>query len=371
VTPVPPTATLVPTPSVTRTGPPIGPTSGTVVFRRGNDLWLAPLDGSAPPRPVTTGARGAGFAGAVRLPNGNIDIFFVVQTGEPAVVEDRYEADLVLFREGLAPGRSATREVLRYRGRPLEPFLGANAAVSPDGAHVLYSDADGISLLELSSGESRRLLTNSPPCIGTNNCFAYHHPRWSPDGERVLILKTFWEGGADILIDPFAATVEEVRTPGGGAFTATWSPDGARVCVSEFTYASAGAPLVYTVATGEFAEASAQLDLPPPPLPDALVIDARGCAWAPDGRLAFGYAMPNDYANLRIAVVDASFAVLAQSGPVEGHIQLAGWLPDGSDLLYNRWHPQTGMPLPPAVFVPGEGVRSLPFDADSVVGVIP
>jgi len=342
--------------------------AGAFVYLLDGDLWVASLDGSTK-RQLTSGAIAAHVAGVARTDDG-MELYYVEQVEEriEETTSERAHAEAVLYRVALAGGEP--EELLRFDGRPTSSYASSSAALSPDGAHVLYADAGGISLLDVAAGASARLLENSPPCEGPQNCFGYLHPRWSPDGEQALLSKVFWEGGADILIDPFAETIEETRTAGGSAIDARWSPDGASICLSEFTYANAGAVLVYDVATGEFVDATAQLDLPPPPLPDALVIDTRGCAWAPDGTLAIAYHAPDDFRTSTIAIVGPAFEVLAESEPVADLIDLAGWLPDGSGVVFNRWQAQEGVPLAPGIYEPAAGLRDLPFQADAIVAIM-
>lgn len=340
----------------------------TVVFLRDNNLWIAPLDGSSEPRPITASIFGAAYAGYVWRQDGTVDLYFTRQLGEGVVESGSFVADFVLERTQLTPTEPV--ELLRFRGRPVEHPLWTNASVSPDGAYALYTDIEGLALLDVAAESSRRILTNSGPCGGPEGCFGYHQPHWAPDGRSAAIDKYFWEGGANLIVDPFASPAGVTQTPGGASFAARWSPDGAQLCVSEFTYSMTGAPLVYTVATGEFAEASAQLTLPAPAMPDELLVDARGCVWAADGRIAFGYVVTRNYEEGRIAVVDATFAVLAESEPVEHLGTVVAWLPDGSGVLFNRNAP-LGEPAPPGLFdiVSGE-LRPLPFEADAVVAVI-
>lgn len=225
-------------------------------------------------------------------------------------------------------------------------------------------------LADLAAGTSRRLLTNSTPCESPANCYSYSRPRWAPNGERALIAKTFWEGGADTLIDPFADVIEEVQTPGGAAIRSEWSPDGASICMSQNTYSSAGAVIVYDVATGDTVDSTLALPLATP-TEGALRIDTRGCTWNPDGTLAIAYHAPNEYTEDTIAVLGRSFAVLHESTAVSDLFDLIGWLPDGSGVLFNRFPQQGSEPTRPGVYIPGGDVIDLPVEANAVLAVIP
>lgn len=340
----------------------------TVIFLRGNDLWIAPLDGSSEPRPITASGYGTAYAGYVRRQDGAVDLYFTRQLGEGVVVNGSFVADFVLERTKLTPAEPV--ELLRFRDRPVEGPLWTNASVSPDGTSVLYTDTTGLALLDLAAGSSRRILTNSPPCGGPAGCFGYYQPRWAPDGRSAAIDKYFWEGGANVIVDPFASPAGVTQTPGGASFAARWSPDSDKICMSQSTYSSSGAVIVYDVASGQASDSTSQLSLPASASPGVggIRIDARGCAWSADGRLAFGYIVPANYTDVRIAAVGMSYDVLWQSGPIEHLGTVVAWLPDGSGVLFNRGAP----PAPPGLFDIASGqLRALPFQADAVVAVIP
>lgn len=364
----------------TATSPPIAPTAteeattpqaaslpGNAVFRRDGDLFIAPLDGSTEPRQLTDGAVNVGFAGYVTNP-GEIDIYYIEQLTEERLENEAYVSDQVLYRMALDGGEP--EELLRYAGRSLESFFGMTAAVSPDGLHVLYSDARGISLLNTASGEMRQLLERSPPCTGTVNCYAYHRPAWSPDGALASIAKSFWEGGRDIIIDPFADPIVERETPGGATLMARWSPDGEHLCVSENTYSSAGAALVYELATGETIDSTQDLSLPTPE-EGRLRIDTRGCVWSDSGDLAFAYTEPDNFTDVWIATTNASFEIVHESESVPDLDNLVDWLPDGSGVVFNRWQRQQGERFEPGIFDFERGILDLPFGTAEVLAIIP
>ena len=357
-----PTVVATPTPSSAVAS------SGTAIFRRDGSLWLAALDGSSAPRQLTENTVNVGVAGHVRRTGGATDLYYISQLSEDRVENEMTVSDQALFRVSLAGGDS--EELLRYTGRSLEAFLGATASVSPDGAYILYSDEQGISLLNVEVADTRPVLTRSPPCLGPQGCFSYHRPLWSPDGTRASIAKFVWEGGSDIIIDPFADVIEEQQTHGGASFTASWSPDSARICISEFTYASTGAAIAYDIATDEAVDTTLDLPLPTPEEEGRLRIDTRGCAWSDSGDLAVPYMRPDNYAEVWIAILDADYQVIYESDVIANFSVLAGWLPDGSGVVFNRWQQQEGRPLPPAIFDFERGIVELPFEADQVLAVI-
>ena len=87
--------------------PPLTPTAeqppSVLVFLRGDDLWVATLDGSSLPRAITSGSVAAQYAGFVRTASGEIELYYTEQLRE---VSDDAEpnAEGALNRVGLEGG---------------------------------------------------------------------------------------------------------------------------------------------------------------------------------------------------------------------------------------------------------------------------
>lgn len=366
----------------TRAAPTSGPTSlaiaaptlpnlagfqGTLVtFLREGDLWVTSLDGTTvPPFAVTSGALAAGYAGLVTRDDGTMELFFVVQESDPRTPPgDSYLAKFTLFRVGFDVGDREA--IISYLDRPLEYFLPTNAAVSPDGTSVLYADEAGVTLLNIATRSRRLVVRNGPPCKGGPHCYVYDHPRWTLDGSRALLTKTLYEGAQDVIIDPYSDPPSVIETSGGGNIIARWTPDGTRACVSEGTYAFAGAVLVYDIASSSTVDATTALGVPTLAENEGPLLDARGCAWSNDGRLAFGYTLADDQSVGHIAIVDDSFGLIHDSGPLPVVVDVFAWLPDGSGLMF-----ETFSGGGPGLYRPGEGITELPFDADQLLALIP
>ena len=350
--------------------PPLVPPGGVLVYLRGNDLWVASLDSGQglPPRAITNGSLGTRYAGYVRRNDGGVDLYRVSQLTKVAETNTTGVAEFGVYRVPLEGGDG--EEVLRFSsGVPEDPLWPPNASVSPDGEHIMYVDTEGLVLFHRSSEEGSRLLDN----LGCQDEFCetyytYYNPQWAPGGDLALVMKFVYEGSVAVLVQPFDSPVSVTETSNGAWFT-DWSPDGKRVCLRKERYLREGPAVVYDVATGETRDTSVNLPLPTP-LPRGTRVEHQGCAWSEDGRLAIGYRKPITSLPYWIAVLDAETDLLALSDPIQYRINVIGWLPDGSGVIFNRFD-QQGDALGPAIFQPESGIAELSFEADWVLGVIP
>ena len=267
------TATLMPEASPTRE-----PTSGTIVFLRGPDLWVASIDGkSMPPRAITLGSLGTRYVGFVRGPDGEIDLYFVRQLSEEHIENNRRLADLGLYRAPLDEG--APEKLLRFSSFAFaafsHPFVGS---VSSDGEHVVYAEMESLLLLDLASGESSRLLESGACALSVggsgSDCYGYGEPQWSPDGEVVIVRKLLYEEARTILLNPFESPID-VTEAGHGYGRPAWSPDGERLCIWGREVFDAANLDVHSISTGETTDILAQLV----PMPDrSIPVGVFGCA---------------------------------------------------------------------------------------------
>jgi hypothetical protein len=114
----------------------------------------------------------------------------------------------------------------------IEPREGVSpsGSLSPDGHNIAIGYRDAIDVLDLTTDARRRILTgNRAGCEGgaIAECYSYSAPAWSPDGRLLLIRKTFWEGGAAVVVDPFEEEPKELRAEvigGPSVGIAAWSP---------------------------------------------------------------------------------------------------------------------------------------------------
>ncbi|HEV2088362.1 MAG TPA: hypothetical protein VGR21_08630 [Cryptosporangiaceae bacterium] len=122
--------------------------------------------------------------------------------------------------------RAVVLDRQRGRYRPLD-YL--EAVPSPDGRLVAATDVDGEPVLvDLASGQVRR--------IAMPQQMWYLHPRWAPDGSKVLFTASLGSEGVFAgfaLLDPVTGSLRLTRVPinplGGGQYFYHWQPDGRHV----------------------------------------------------------------------------------------------------------------------------------------------
>lgn len=372
-----PTATVEP--EATATAEPEA-SSGVLVYLRGTDLWVASLDGeSVPPRQVTSDGYLAEFAGFVRKPDGAIDLYYTSLATDLTQVTPPSTVETGVYRVALDGG--TPKVVFRFSSGEtdaIDQILSpGEASVSPDGTYIMYGDVDGLSLF-FSSGEGGGQLLENGKCEvppdPIEECWNYGSPQWAPAGDLVAVKKGLYEGSQIILVDPFASPlgVTEIGYVFGGP---RWSPDAQRLCMWDSVGLNEAASLVYDIATGETIDILAKLPLATPgPEGDTPAPSPFGCAWSEDGRLAVGYTRDLGKQPEQIAVLDEDFDVQTISEPA-AMSELAGWLPDGSGVVFNHWtYSADGtqvLPEPARVFDFDRGIVELPVEADRVLGIIP
>ncbi len=208
-----------------------------------------------------------------------------------------------------------------------DPALEVLPAISPDGRTVAYASGTPIRIrvfVRPVAGGRGIALTDDTTQVQS-------HPRWSPDGSRVLFLE---RGG--VVSVPASGGAETAEVPPGRTgpvISAAWAPDGKRIA--------------YVVGDSVFVR-EARGDSHG----IARVYEAHGCAWSPDAAylacgsgnaialtpsVLFGNASPNRIVSVRVSdgrVVPLTDSLFPNLSPV--------WSPDGRWVYYvsSRYGPR-------------------------------
>ncbi len=208
-----------------------------------------------------------------------------------------------------------------------DPGLEVLPAISPDGKTVAYA-----------SGSPERLRVFVRPVAGgrgipltDDTTQVQSHPRWSPDGSRVLFLER--GGVVSVAATGGVETPEVPPARTGPVISAAWAPDGKRIAYV------VGDSLFVREAAGESRGV-------------ARVFEPHGCVWSPDGErlacssgnaisltpgLLFGNVSPSRVVTVRVRdgeVVPLTDSLSLNLSPV--------WSPDGRRVYYisNRFGPK-------------------------------
>ena len=323
-----------------------------IVFQHGADLWVASVDGATPPQQITAGIPRVEYSGYVRRPHGAMDIYYLADEGKK---DENGTPGRSLYR--IALGRGAKEQLLFLPG--LTP-----ASVAPDGKHVLYTNKDGVMLLDLASGKTTQVVSTSCP-PGPPGCPHYTSAHWSPNGNMAAGFREFLEGGPLVLFRPFESPAKQAVL-GQVAQGFSWSPDGRQVCTWTQQGVTGASMLVYDTSSGRL---SADI-LGALGLGRARLANAFGCAWSKDGRFAAGYNLNFDSLSGQIAILDKDFNVIERSDPIEYLNSVDSWLADGAVVFSRAARPQPA-PIAPGIYRPGGGVSDLLATGDTILDVIP
>jgi hypothetical protein len=114
---------------------------------------------------------------------------------------------------------------------------------SPDGRALAYASG-GIWLLDLATGETRLLLQDQADEGDPRQTITYRHPRWSPNGNWLLVDVGYYEGFDVALLPVLDENPEPILLEMFGA-TAEWTPSGQALLYSTGdVYADPGLSLV-------------------------------------------------------------------------------------------------------------------------------
>jgi len=312
-------------------------------------LWMANLDGSEQEQLTPDGVQ-ATFAGLIsERKSGNLLFYYVSWDGETK--RSLWQLDLATSERSL---------LLSYEGR--DDRLG-DASVTSDGRYVALSHIDGIDVLDVVSGERRRIVTsNWPACEhGAGGCFGYDFPSWSPDGSLLLLMKRFWEGGVPVVLDPFAEPpqVHVEASPGDPVPTVgEWSRDSAAFC----GYGRYGAPSgLYLASAPDWQPRNLLPDyetssIGPPPRTERSV---GACDWLDSDRIAF-IAYVDDYPAGSPSIPKRFLDIALFDLPSGGVSSVATTQPDKSYSFTSLFAVLGGRFVVAQYFAPGDGGDGFP-----------
>ena len=334
----------------------------TLVFMRGEDLWIAPLDGASDPRAITSGSFRAKYAGYALRPDGGIDLYYISQLQENQ--EFIVEVEFGVYRVGLEGGEP--EELFRFS---TDNAHLADARVAPDGLRIVYADVDTLVLRDLASGQETALARSRQRLIDNGSYLRVDmltFPLWSPTGEQVYASMFVGQDTlVSIIIDlpPRPVTVADIRYPG---HRGSWSPDGSQLCLHSGDIYDGGLTL-YDIETHEQVNVLASGALPA--RIEGQVSSVGNCAWSEDGRLAVSYT-PIEMDPHRIFILDEQLEVVGQTELSEPSLGVIDWLPDGSGVVVGRRN-ANGESFSTGIYRPGVGIEYLELQADRIIAVIP
>jgi hypothetical protein len=219
--------TTTTTPTVSPSPSPVERVGAMLVFLRApadpyghvGTLWMIDAAGLNA-RQISPQGVLAAFAGSGRNEGGRRVVYYVADEGANLRSIWAYDVD-----------SGTSSNLFSYEAIP----DAWDAAVSPDGTNIVFLASSGLSLHEMSTGETRLLFDLGqpggcdPPLF--DQCQYYVAPQWSAGGQLVLTTRVIYEGGWVQVIDPF---VEPPRTfiDGSRAVPSSgrWSPNGDAVC---------------------------------------------------------------------------------------------------------------------------------------------
>jgi len=244
-------------------------------------LSVSDLDGSNAVQ-VTPGDLEASFVGLFQN-DGGTTVYYVAV--------DPSGAAYTLYSRELTTGE--VNKLLAI-GSALSDFAQPpSASLSTDGRYIAMVDSEGITVLNLASGERTRVLSNDVKGCRAgpiSRCYSYHAPVWSPDGKLLLVTKGGYEGSVVVVAGPpMEGEIAVLPQPSAGG----WSPANDAACTffgPPGLYGPGGIYL-YSAPDWESRTLLAEYEASPDPGGDYNYRSVSQCQWLDDQRIVFATAV--------------------------------------------------------------------------------
>lgn len=260
------------------------------------------------------GATALALAGAVLAPAAATPVgagALADRTGTIAYARFTLGADAQLFTVD-ANGRNRAR-LIRHNGSDSEPSW------SPDGRRIAFTSTNaaanqGIFVASVDGGDIKQLTSHLTP---PNATFLDAHPRWSPDGARIVFHRYRNSRTTLFVMNADGSGLRQL----GSGFEPAWSPDGRRIAFAD----RIGALGNYDIYTIDAAGSDRRRVTRSP-------VNDNDPDWSPDGRTLAFESRRND---------NTDIYTIRPDGTGERRLTTAGgydvapvWSPNGSWIAF-------------------------------------